>query len=126
MSSEAKQFILGASCPNEYLDGFDYFVVEISPEMAQALLDRIKLFKDVQRHDRQAYELYFWEYSGDYFGGDPGEHDASSEPSWTECSQLVVSENEVFWTAIPKHTDIYVTTDSIKAADLAEVAGSLR
>jgi hypothetical protein len=124
--NSVKKFVLRASCSNEYLDGFDFFVVEIGPEYARLLLERIKLLQAVRAKDDEAYELYFWDYSGDYFGGDPDEQDGPSEPSRTECHQLVAREDEVLWTAIPKHTDVTVTTDSIKAADLAEVAGSLR
>jgi len=126
MAKESKQFVLHVSSTNEYLNGFDTFVVEISPEFAQLLLDRIKLLEAVQKQDKEAYELYFWDPSGDYFGGDPDEHDADRPPSRAECQQLVVRQDEVNWVAIPKHTDLYVTTDPIRVDQLAEIAASLR
>jgi len=122
----AKKVVLPVSCSNDYLDGFDEFVVEIGAVYARLLLERIKLLESIRAKDHDAYEIYFWDCSGEYFGGDPSEPDQVREPSRTECNQLVVRDGEVLWTAIPKHTDVYVTTDSIKAADLAEVAGSLR
>lgn len=120
------QFVLHVSCANEYLDGFDAFVVEISPEYARILLERINLLEAVQKQDKDAFELYFWDPSGDYFGGDPDEPDVAGTPSRAECQQLVVREDEVNWVVIPKHTDLYVTTDPIRATDLAEIAASLR
>jgi len=122
----ANECVLRVSCSDEHLDGFDYFVVEIGPDYARLLLERIKMFESIRARDQDAYELYFWDYSGQYFRGDPDEPGEVREPSRAECNQLVVREDEVLWTAIPKHTDVYVTTDSIKTADLAEVAGSLR
>ena len=126
MEMESRRFILSVSSANEYLDAFDYFVVEISPEYAQTLLKRIELLRSLKKQDSDVYELYLWDYNGDFFGGHPDEHDASRESSSAECNQLAVRENDVFWTAIPKHTDIYVTTDSIRVDQLAEIAASLR
>jgi len=122
MAKESKQFVLHVSCANEYLDGFDTFVVKISPEYARILLNRIKLLEAVQKQDKEALELYFWDPSGDYFGGDPDEPATDRAPSRAECHQLVVRLDEVNWVAIPKHTDIYVTTDSIRVDQLAEIA----
>lgn len=126
MEAKPRRFALRVSSPSEYWNGFDTFEIEITPDYAKLLLDRIQLLKGVREHDEEAYELYFWDYNGDYFGGDPDEPDADREPSRAECNQLIVREDEILWTAIPKHTDIYVTTDSITAADLAEVAGGPR
>ena len=126
MTKESKQFVLHVSSTNEYLDGFDTFVVEINPEYARLLLDRIKLLEAVQKEDKEAYELYFWDPSGDYFEGDPDEPDADRAPSRAECHQLVVRQEEVNWVAIPKHTDLYVTTDSIRVDQLTEIAARLR
>ena len=126
MVHESQRFILGVSCSNEYLDGFDYFVVDIEPEYAQQLLKRIELLRFLKKQDGDVYELYFWDYQGDFYGGDPDEHGEGREPSSAECTQLVVRENDAFWTAIPKHSDIYVTTDSIRVDQLAEIAASHR
>jgi len=123
---EPKRFILGVSCSNEYLDGFDYFVVDVDPTCAQLLLKRIELVRSLKKQDSDVYELYFWDYQGDFFAGDSDEHDGGREPSTAECQQLAVRENDLFWTAIPKHTDIYVVTDSIRADQLAEITASLR
>ena len=122
----SKQFILPVSCANDFLDGFDYFIVEISPEYARLLLNRVKMLGTVRKRDKEAYELYFWDYAGAYFGGDPDEHDAARESSRVECNQLIVRDDEVNWIAVPKHTDIYATTDPIRVDQLAEIAARLR
>lgn len=124
MDKESRRFVLAVSCANEYLDGFDYFVIDLDPAYAERLLKRIELFRSLKRQDSEVYELYFWDHQGGFFGGEPDEHDEAREPAHTECSQLVVGDGYVFWTAIPKHTDVYVTTDYLRGDQLAEIAAS--
>ena len=62
----------------------------------------------------------------------PGSVDLSAhEIRRTECDQMIVrcpftpgrSEFEIAWVAIPKHTDIYVTTEAITLEDMTRYAG---
>ena len=38
-----------------------------------------------------------------------------------ECGQMVIVEDGVRWTCIPKHTSIYVTTETIPIAWIKEI-----
>lgn len=46
------------------------FVVEITPEYAKLLLGRRTILKDAASLDRDLWEMYFWDASGEYYGID--------------------------------------------------------
>lgn len=43
----------------------------------------------------------------------------------TECDQMIVREDEVCWTAIPRHTSIYITTGRLSLTDLQAIANQI-
>ncbi len=58
-------------------------------------------------------------FVGDDFEADGGEDDDGER---TECDTLVVTENDVWWTCLPKHGDIIVETEPVSFAELAAAA----
>jgi hypothetical protein len=99
-------------------------VVDIIPEYAFTLVKRVNLLKSVEARDSHAYELYFWDGSGDYFDPSPDDLDGSEEPCRTECNQLVVRKDDVCWMAYPKHGDVQLTTEARPLEELLAIAGT--
>jgi hypothetical protein len=111
------------------------FVIEITPDYAKVLLARLESFMGVAGQDRALWEMYFWDSSGDYYGVDwektVEEYDEEGReivvpkfdaPGRTEVDQLIVRKEELCWTAMPKHGDVYTVTDAIKWHEIRQIA----
>jgi hypothetical protein len=131
-----------------YSAGCDYAVAEITEELAKLILRRLNLLRDQKTLDPSICEIYYWDYSAQYFSpwvnqrGEPDEvevasfelektleelqadtcemvsvpddfHIPDSQIASVECAQMIVREEGIAFTAIPKHTDIYLTTAEI-------------
>ena len=131
-----------------YSAGCDYAVAEITEELAKLILRRLNLLRDQKTLDPSICEIYYWDYSAQYFSpcvnqcGEPDEvevasfelektleelqadtcemvsvpddfHVPDSQIASVECAQMIVREEGIAFTAIPKHTDIYLTTAEI-------------
>jgi hypothetical protein len=126
----ARRYRLEISHGQEYLEGFDVFVVDVTPEYAHHLLERMNLFASAHAKDEALLEMYFWDGNGDFFAIDYDREDRSnpmppvSEPSRTECNQVIVRAEEVAWFAYPKHGDETLNTEAIPKKDLLEIAGT--
>ena len=113
-----------------YTEGFDVFMIEITPEYAHQLLERMNLFATAQAKDDSLFEMYFWDCSGDFFALDSLQTDDSDplvpvdEPSRSECNQVVIRAEEVVWFGYPKHGDDQLTTEAIPRKDLLEIASA--
>jgi len=115
------------------LEGTSFFATKLTNTYIRTLLKQIKAFKATKKKNRQAVETYYWDGHGDYF-----EHvelspltveDADDKElvfidentlalikksvAVMECEQIVVDENSVRWTALLKHTDIYIITEPL-------------
>jgi hypothetical protein len=115
----------------EYLSGYDLFEVDVTPEYAQVLIDRLSLMATVSAKDDDAFEIFFWDSTGDYYEGADEEGDDTDEPplladdpSPTECNQVVIRKDEVAWFAYPKHGDDQLLTEAVPRGDLVEIAGT--
>lgn len=115
--------MLEVTSGNLYVQGYDRFVVDIGPAYAQALLKRVGHFKRVHRKDGDLREMYFGDPAGTYHDEDP---DAPCEASRTECEDVVIRVDEVFWFAYPKHGEEPVMTEPIPVGDLRQVVASGR
>jgi hypothetical protein len=122
----------------EYNGDCDYAVIGIDDALRAEILRRRDLFLAAKAQDDSLYEMYFW--GGDvrfYAYSDWVDEDLNGEPSWieqmkdghvvvdsfdyeganaqrTECDQLVINEDGFYWTAIPRHTEIYVSSKRLK------------
>jgi len=104
-------------------DGYDCCVVEIDREYAAKILTRMQALQEAQKLDSYLYEMYYWDYHAEWFSRDWDENDVvEGEAQRTECDQLVVRADDVCWITIPKHTDLYMLSDSITRAQIAAIA----
>jgi hypothetical protein len=123
------------------VDGYDCFAVEMTRELAQALLARIERVKSWKAQDDDLSYAKFWDYAGEYYSW---EYDSPVEdreghppPRWvrgdfdsrTEMDHLEVGcrpDGWVGWSAWVKHSDpaIKLTTQEIREEELRRfVAG---
>lgn len=111
------------------------FVIEITPEYAKVLLGRLTIFKNAAFSDLDLLEMYFWDASGEYYGIDwdktENEFDEKgreivvpdgTKPGRTEIDQVVIRANGVFWTAMPKHSSVYIITAPIQWDEIKRIA----
>lgn len=107
----------------DYNADCDYFRVHISGELARKLLQRVEMLRAVQKADPSCFQMVFWDAHGDYYSGSAeGEHDHAAHPQKTECEQLVVSNDSVHWTCMPKHTEIEISTEHLNLEQLTILA----
>lgn len=143
------KLILETTSSDENYNGdCDYATVELTPNLAKIALRRIKALKQIHQQDDQLWEMYFWDDSPIFFEGydelesltdaETGEtcvfsrsmpfHAAAKFKvpadhfQRTECGQMIVREEEIAWTAIPKHSSVYVTTMPIPLSLLEKAA----
>ena len=131
LSDGARRYRLSVPHGDEsFLEGYDVFVIDITPESAHDLLERLGLLAAAHTKDKAAYELYFWETAGDFFAADYDSEETTEppppagEPSRTECEQLIVRLDEVAWFAYPRHGDDHLITEAIPRSVLLEIAGT--
>lgn len=124
LAQGARRYALEVYQGEYALPGFGSFQVDITPEYAFQLLERVNLLKAAVEKDPHAYELYFWDCSGNYLDPAPEDLEASEEPCRTECDQLIVRCGEVCWMAYPKHGDVQLTTEALPLKDILEIAGT--
>lgn len=98
------------------------FMVDIDQDYAKLLLGRVKALRELRKTDSEAYEIYFWDDAGIYMGEtDDGKPDMGR----VEVGQVIVRENNVCWTAVPKHTDSYIMTDNVEVGTLESIGGAV-
>lgn len=121
----------------------DYAEVTLDRSLAKQILARRKAFLALKKVDRSALETYYWNGMASYLRysddspltsdqttrlGDgsvlriPIKQDLKMEAQPMECDQMIITEDGVRWTAIPKHTGLYITTASIPYEDVEKVA----
>ena len=130
-------------------DGPDFAVVELTLADAKGLLARVETTKKLKAADHEVLRVSYWDGAADYFQSDDIEDDLTDvdgkEVSWgdgvfvldhlpvkapencirVECSQIKVSDDDVFWTTIPKHTDITVETSLVEINVILDIVKRL-
>lgn len=131
LANGTRRYVLNIEHGNEYLSGYDLFEVGVTPEYAQELIDRLDLMAIVSAKDDDAFEIFFWDSTGDYYEGVEGDEADTTgppvladDPSPTECNQVVIRKDEVAWFAYPKHGDEQLLTEAVPMSDLVEIAGT--
>ncbi len=105
-------------------EGYSCCVVEITQEYATLILARMKALDELHAADDRAYEIYFWDNDAEWYATD---YDAEElveigEASRTECDQSIVRQDEICWTTIPKHSDVYMVSDGIPRKTIEAIA----
>ena len=136
------RFLLnGNSSDADYNADITHVFIDIDKKLAQLILNRADAFKGLKHMDAQALEVYFWDHSAQYLRYDavPEKEvlriDKTGEGGPTkwkptkkthienmECCQMIVDESCVRWTAIPKHTSIYINSEQIPLAEIQKIA----
>jgi transcription initiation factor IIE alpha subunit len=128
------------STDENYDADISFVFVELTPTLARLILRRMAEFKRTKAKDKEALETYFWNRNAIYLRydkvsekmatklNDNGEFiEIARSLSFddgenTECDQMVVGEGHVYFTAIPKHTSIYIVSDRIPISTIREAA----
>ena len=130
-----KSLILGTSSSDpEWSGGCDFAIIEMNIKLRSTIFSRKSTFVKIRAADTDLYEMYFWDYTPEFFSPYLDEDDFSDEfekivlstdgiwekpenliiPENTfariECPQMIIREEGVAWVVIPKHSDVYVTT----------------
>ena len=135
---KSREFVLKTSL----VEGGDWhpeeqecFVITITPDYARLLLARLESFMGIEALDKSLWEMYFWDGSGDYYAVNWDQSEGEDqegreivvpnydEPGRTEVDQVIIRKDEVCWTAMPKHVDVYIVTDGVKWHEIRHIAG---
>ena len=106
----------------------NYMEVQIEPDLATLILKRAERFDALFFKDTDAVETYYWNSAARYYSSgnrtidklECGEFKFVTKTQFheemlqrTECDQLIIGPRGFRFTAIPKHTDIYVESPEI-------------
>ena len=62
------QIILNAHSSNEHYNGdCDYAVIDLTPELAEQIRNRVALARQARQQDNDLYELYFWGSPAEFY-----------------------------------------------------------
>lgn len=140
--------LLNVWSSNEWYDGVDFAVIELTPEYVALILKRAQALKAAKEEDKDLYNSRYWDYSPNWYVlGHPEQQDddtrdfldgSQQDEFWirqhkpevseetlarVECPCMIVDENSVWWTTYPKHVDgTRLNTAAIPISDLEAVA----
>ncbi len=130
------KLILKTHCTNEFFDGCSYALVELTPALARKVLRRREIFEAGRRNDPDLAETCYYSGDAEYFSVLPTTDGAFDEIERcladkgftqaptdfcvnaeflerTECGQMVISTDGVWFQCYPKHCDPLVETHEI-------------
>lgn len=126
------KLILKTHCTNEFFDGCSYALVDLTPTLARTILRRREIFEDHRRNDPDLTRISYYSGDADYFSAlpttdeverrlaDKGVAEAPTDfcvddefLERTECGQMVISTDGVWFQCYPKHCDPLVETHEI-------------
>ncbi len=95
---------LEVSCYDEHWDEYNDFVVV---EVDQDLLDTIRIAQIWLKANKRYWNIASFDYRVD-FG------------CRTDADQLIITEDDVYWTSNVKHTNVELATDRVKLSVLEQ------
>jgi len=127
------KLILRTHCTNEFFDGCAYALVDLTPTLARKVLRRREMFEADRRNDPDLTETSYYSGDADYFSALPTTLDeierrladkgfTQAPTSFrvdderlerTECGQMVISTDGVWFQCYPKHCDPLIETHEI-------------
>ena len=134
-----KILMRGNSTNQDYDADISFVFVDLYPALARLMLKRIAEFKRLKKKDSSALETYYWNHEAVYLSyGQVSEKeqkavntdlivDATTKITFedgqrVECNQMIVSDDCVYFTAIPKHSSIYIQSEQIPLKTIREAA----
>ena len=141
MAYERLDTDLRASSTNDdYNADCDAAVVTLTAELIALILKRRATAKHLKQEDNDVEGIRYWDGNITYYShavfdalgidnGDPCWEDVPDAPDKdqyehiqnTECDVMCVSETDVYWQAIPKHSSIRIETDSFSLKDIEDI-----
>lgn len=108
-----KRLILPVSDNNDFFEGADYAVVELSTDM----IERIRKLSEAVR-SLEVYRISEFNYACDFRNAgfeqwECGKVPLKEYPKSTECNLLNVTDTGFYWSGLYKHTDIRWSTDTV-------------
>jgi hypothetical protein len=127
------------SSNDQYDADISFVLIDLTPKLARLILKRCAEFKRLKAKDKEALETYYWCGEAIYLRYDDvaaKDQEAVNvdlivetkskltfeDGQRVECSQMFVDEDSVTFTAIPKHTSIYITSERIPLSTVREAA----
>jgi hypothetical protein len=130
------KLILKTHCTNEFFDGCSYALVDLTPALARKVLRRREIFEAGRRNDPDLTEASYYSGDAEYFSSLPtaddpfdeierrlADRDFTQAPTdfcvndefleRTECGQMVISTDGVWFQCYPKHCDPLVETHEV-------------
>jgi hypothetical protein len=113
----------------------DYALVEIEIDLARLCLERMDLAEALYENHENFYQMTYWDHSPRFVSD--GSFDLSDDEqdridtdgyavieradgflndkgNRVDCSYMTVDGQDIHWRCIPKHSDIYIHTRSIR------------
>lgn len=116
--SKSKTFILHVTYG---LEGAGEAKVVINQKYARLLLQRGNALRNLKDADEDAYEIYYWDHSVDYYQND-AKDGGPEDMIYSQCGQLIVREEGVAWCAYEKHSEgVELRTEMVKYEDIREI-----
>lgn len=141
-----KHFVGPVRTTEDYTAECDFFHVVLDRDYVRTLLDRMAKVKSLKSNDHDICQVEWWDFSIDaYAWPDCESSDEAGElmdlgasildelpvsfteegMSRIECTQCVVYEDSLYWSFIPKHTSIELTTETIVGEELEKLLKEL-
>ena len=130
-------FLSTTSSHEDYKGECDIAVVEMTKELAELILKRAEIFRELHAKDRMLVHMDYFDYSANYFQisyeddieeelqantyDGPAESDyvfPEERRQSTECDQMVLTDDSVYWACFVKHTNIRIETGAIPIAQI--------
>ncbi len=120
--TQTKTLIMPINTQDDYFDGFDFAVVELS----QSEMDRIRAMSDLVKSAKEtihsgAYKIVAWDYVIRVMQTDSDSEELDDgrmplkEPDdcRIDCPCLNVTDEDFFWSFYPKHTSVNYETSTM-------------
>jgi hypothetical protein len=139
------KLLLNTHTANEHGEGCEYAFVDLDNSLAALILKRAEAFDAAHKEDPSLIEVHYDGSEAVFVDGLPEKFDESvSLQPWqneafteigafaedfenvvvrTECDQMVITSQDVYWTCYPKHSDWQVETRPIPFGTVRVAAG---
>lgn len=133
-----KVFVLNTFYKNDYCADCDAAIVEDTPALRQMIRERVATVKALKAANPTLWAVHFWDYNATYvsrktlslrdiefdYASEVAELDIAAfddEGERTECEEMVVCDDAVYWKCEPKHSEVEVHTAEISVKYLDEL-----
>lgn len=130
-----KVLLLSAQTNNDWVEGAEYALVEMTPEKVKGLLEKIALASGISKVDRNLLSLEFWDWDTRWASCHEGleeillgrqyaildKQPEDIELVECECGTVHVYVDSVAWRTTVRHTSVYVESASLSRGALQAI-----